>query len=396
MDMTNSDLGLPPCEAVNAMQRTLLRLQANLGLLPIILPWLFALPCLWISTVSQSGEPNDVLLGLPRQQPALQKEHVDPLAALGRRIFFDRNLSADRTISCATCHIPQNALADGLPVSRGTANQSGARNAPSLINVRFNESLFWDGRRTKLEEQALDPLLNPLEHGLNDTENLLIRIGNDPVYVASFQQLFDAVPNPVQPTHIGMALASFERTLNAAGSPFDRYYIGGDKTALPENAIRGLELFRGRAKCDSCHTIKNDHALFSDGQFHRLSAGSGNSSQSLATVTTRLVDARRSGRSLDHTILNDPDIAELGRFVVTLDPNDIGKFRTPSLRNVSVTGPYMHNGQIKTLEEAVELEIYYRGVENGFPLILTLQERADLIAFLISLTSPYINQLATQ
>ncbi len=343
-----------------------------------------------LSIHSAAGEDH-VLLGLPPMTSA-QNATDGKQIELGRKLFFDRRLSASGTVSCASCHQPGHALSDGLPVSRGDRGQTGTRNAPSLINVRFNNSFFWDGRRATLEEQAIDPFLNPREHGLRGRSELLERIKKDPAYVHAFFETYRLSAGAIEIKHVTQAIAGFERTLAAGDSPFDRYYYKGEKRALSESAARGLAIFQGRAKCASCHVIGNEHALFTDFEFHSLSVGTQAIEQRLVEITTKLVASRAGGKSLDQTITNDRDIAELGRFAVTLKPADIGKFRTPSLRNVAVTGPYMHNGSVKTLEEAVELEVYYRGVENGYPLILTLQERDDLIAFLRSLTSPHLNR----
>jgi len=169
---------------------------------------------------------------------------------------------------------------------------------------------------------------------------------------------------------------------------FDRYQYGQDSKALSAGAQRGLALFRGRAKCSDCHVIGKDYALFTDNDFHSVNIGLQRIAPRLAELTTRLVKARQVGASLDQTVLSEEDLAELGRFAVTLKPADIGKFRTPSLRNVALTAPYMHDGSVATLEAAVEMELYNRGTDMGRPLILTPQERSDLVALLQSLSSP--------
>lgn len=207
-------------------------------------------------------------------------------------------------------------------------------------------------------------------------------------YPALFREVFGLAAADIRPAHVGQALAAYERTLVAGNSPFDRYAYGHDKTALTPSAVRGLELFRGRANCVACHSIDATSALFTDNRFHSLSVGMAGLSDRLPALTTAIARAKEAGGSLDRLVLDAQDVANLGRFVHTLEPADIGKFRTPSLRNAALTAPYMHDGSVATLREAVELEIYYRGAEAGRPLVLTPREKDDLVAFLEALTSP--------
>ncbi len=333
-------------------------------------------------------------LGLPVLPAAVAASPT--MAALGRTLFFDKRLSADGRISCASCHQPERAFSDGRALAQGIGGRLGTRNTPTLLNAAFNTSQFWDGRRVTLEEQALDPFVQPREHGLSSHRALLDRLRRDGAYLKAFRAAFprDAATNAganagaIQIEHVGRALASFERTLSAAGSPFDRYRYQGEESALAPAAKRGLLLFQGRAQCASCHVIGPENAIFTDNQFHGLSVGLSRIAQRLPALTTGLVQMRGQGKPLDQAVLSDEDVAELGRFAVTLQPADIGKFRTPSLRNVALTAPYMHDGSIATLEEAVELEIYYRSAESGHPLILTPLEKADLLEFLRALDSP--------
>ena len=307
---------------------------------------------------------------------------------LGKKLFFDKRLSQDGTMSCASCHQPERSFSDGLVLAKGIGQRLGTRNTPSLLNVAFNQSQFWDGRRPDLESQALDPFVNRREHGLRDETELIEILRGDGEYLVDFHAAFPNSPNAINVINVARALASFERTLLAGNSAFDRYSFKGDKAALSPAAVRGLALFQEGARCSTCHTIERTHALFSDGQFHSLSIGLHRLSPVLAGITTRLVRAKENGASLDQAVLGDEDIAELGRFSVTLNPPDIAKFRTPSLRNVAETAPYMHNGSVATLEEAVELELYYRNTQAGKPLVLTPREKADLVEFLKSLSSP--------
>jgi len=310
------------------------------------------------------------------------------LIALGQRLFFDQRLSIDGARSCASCHVPNQFFSDGIRVSKGVGDRLGTRNAPSLLNVAYNTSQFWEGRDPTLESQATRPLTNPREMGMPDEAAVLDVIEQDARYVKEFQRAFGATDGTAASIErVAQALAAYQRTLNAGDSAFDRYAFGGDKKALSASAVRGLNLFRGEARCATCHTIERDHALFTDNEFHALSVGMERIGGHLAQLTTQLASQKLKGVPLDQIILSNDDFAELGRFAVTLDPKDIGKFRTPSLRNVAETGPYMHDGSVPTLLQAVDYEVYYRSNEQGRPLLLTPMERQDLIAFLEALTT---------
>jgi cytochrome c peroxidase len=328
------------------------------------------------------------LRGLPLVKDEKTQQSPD-LVALGKQLFFDKRLSANGTVSCATCHVPEKAFSDGKPLAVGINGQLGTRNSPSLLNVKFNTSFFWDGRQDTLENQALDPILNPREHGLNDLNNILGIIKNDSAYQALFSVAFPKDESAPSSRQVAIAIGAFERTLVAANSPFDRYYFDGDQNAINAAAKRGMKLFQGSAKCVSCHSFDKQSALFTDNQFHQLGIGTSKIANDLPELTKRIVKLKEQNLSLDSSILHDIKLAELGRFAVTMRPLDIGRFRTPSLRNVAHTAPYMHDGSIPTLAEAVELELYYRSTEIGYPLILTPAEKDDLVQFLESLTSPF-------
>jgi len=334
----------------------------------------------WYEAAARDPDP---MLGLPASVTRIQGA-PPATAALGKRLFFDTRFSADAKVSCATCHQPDRAFSDGKPVATGTEGRAGTRNAPSLINAAFLTTLFWDGRRRTLEEQARDPFVNPNEHGLADEAQLLDVIARDPAYRQQFADAFAADDAVVDIDHVTRAIAAFVRTLVAGNSPFDRYYFGGDASALSASAINGLAIFRERGQCANCHRMEKDHALFTDHDFHTLAVGLDRISGRLAQIVKR---APVPGDGLDRAVLADVEVAELGRFLVTGKPSDIGKFRTPSLRNVALTAPYMHDGSIATLEQTVEREIYYRGLEANRPLVLTTQQKRDLVEFLRSLTS---------
>lgn len=354
-------------------------------------PWLTICSLVLIcSTTPIPSQATDAHLGLPPVVTPAENPTTPAKIALGQSLFFDKRLSRDGSTSCASCHQPQHAFSDAQPLAKGIAKRVGTRNTPSIINVAFNTSQFWDGRRITLESQALDPLINPNEHGLQDVTAVLNLLRRDRQYIKAFRTAFDIGPNGIRAEHVGQAMASFERSLIAGNSAFDRFAYKNEKSSLSPSAARGLALFQGSAQCANCHTIGKRDALFADNQFHSLSIGLKRIEHRLPEITMRLVQARQQGANLDQTVLSNEDIAELGRFAVTLAPTDIGKFRTPSLRNVALTAPYMHDGSVATLEEAVEMEIYYRSAEAGRPLILTPIEKTDLVEFLKALTSPEI------
>lgn len=343
--------------------------------------WLCCIASVLI-TVARAAAP----LGLP-------SDTEDPgraLAQLGSRIFTDKRLSIDGSMSCSTCHVTDRSFMDGLVTARGLRGQSLTRNTPSLVNVRFEKRLFWDGRATDLVAQIRSPLLGPKEHALPDERAAADIVRRDPAYVSEFQRILGVNGHDLSFREVAMALVAYERTLLAGNSPFDRYLYGHDLKAMTPAAVRGLGLFRDKAQCESCHRIGETFALFTDSDFHASPIGLPESVLSqLGTLAAR-VAALRSKQDeigLNSLIASDPNVGALGRFVVTLDPKDIGRFKTPSLRNVSLTGPYMHDGSVATLSSAIELELYSRSEQN-YPLVLTEDERADLLQFLNALSSP--------
>ena len=336
---------------------------------------------------------GEVPLGLPPVPIPADNPQSPEKIALGKRLFEDQRFSGDGTISCATCHDAGKAFADGETTADGINKLKGTRNSPTVINAAFYEAQFWDGRRSSLEEQAKDPFLNPIEHGLTSHDQILETIRKDASYHASFRSAFGTEPKNITIDHVVKAIASFERTVISGDSPFDRYLYGGDKTAMSESAIRGLEIYRTKGRCQDCHTIGQTNATFTDNKFHNLGVGFKRIESRVMQVANSFRKAKQEGKDIDKSVLGDKEISELGRFVVTLRPSDIGGFKTSTLRNIAVTAPYMHDGSLQTLEEVVEL--YNKGGEkNPFldsgirPLNLTDQEKADLVAFMKSLTSP--------
>jgi cytochrome c peroxidase len=268
-------------------------------------------------------------------------------------------------------------------VARGTGGQSGTRNTPSLVNEAFFTTFSWEGRNTTLETQTIDPFVNSREQGLPSHAALSRLIESDPEYDGALQRIkWHKLQDRVART--GWALACFVRSLFEADSAFDQSIRKDEASALSEAQRRGLQLFRGRARCATCHLIEGQVPSFTDNEFHAVHI-----EEQLRRKVPELVALVKAVplSTLTELIVSQPDVAALGRFLVTLDPADIGRFRTPSLRNVSITGPYMHDGSVATLALAVEREVYYRSLEVSRPISLTPSERDDLVAFLDSLTS---------
>lgn len=304
---------------------------------------------------------------------------------LGRMLFFDPKLSGDKWISCASCHQPGLVFSDGRAHAKGVHKRTGVRNTPSLLDVAQQRSMFWDGRRAGLEQQALDPLLNSAEHGLADNAELLEKLRADPRYQAAFESAYGIPLRQVRVDDVARALAAYERTLVSGPNAFDRF-LAGQADALSPAARRGWAVFDQQAQCTRCHVADAQRPLFTDHRFHVFAPGAQQLARKLPDLRFRLAELHREGGVFNDKVLADPDVSEAGRFVFTLDLADLASFKTPSLRNVALTAPYMHNGSVATLAEAVDLELQYRGEVVGRPVVLSASERDDLLAFLQALT----------
>jgi cytochrome c peroxidase len=332
-------------------------------------------------------------LGLP-PLPAPRPAWVE----LGRQLFFDRGLSVNGTLSCAMCHVPaQGFTVNEMRTAVGMAGVSLRRNPPTLLNVAFAPSLFLDGRAPTLEAQALAPLVHAEEMANLDLESVMRRIRARPAYRRPFVQAFGS-PRPT-PARVAQALAAYERSLVAADSPFDRWRYGGDANALSPIARRGFEVFQERG-CDACHLSGAQHAVFSDGQFHNTGVQARSDAHRNAPARVTLVPGLEAHLDVDTLQrIGVPDATDLGRFEVTGRSADTRAFRTPSLRNVALTAPYMHDGSLATLDAV--LEHYARGGTPADPaqdsrvrpFALDASDRAALLAFLDALTSPAVPSL---
>lgn len=272
---------------------------------------------------------------------------------LGWFLFFDKRLSRNSTIACASCHLPEKGFADGRAVATGINNLKGTRGALAIVNRVYGSAQFWDGRAPTLEDQSIEPFVTATEHGFTDHDEMIAKMRQISGYQKLFQRVFG---REIVISDVGKALASFQRTILSGNSPVDQFDIGGDETALSESARRGLSLFKRKARCGFCHSGFN----MTEDKFRNVGIGW------------------------------DTNTVDLGRYMVTNNPEDRGAFKTPTLREVGRTAPYMHDGRFKTLEEVVE---FYDqgGIKNPYlddqliPLELTEQEKKDLVAFLKSL-----------
>ena len=351
---------------------------------------------LGVSTLAQATTP----LGLPPVPVPADNPQSPAKVLLGERLFNDKRLSSTGEIGCVSCHDPALAFTDSPKrVSVGVKSLTGTRNAPTVINAAFMKSMFWDGREPDLENQSHQPFVNPVEGGLADHGPLLTTVRADPAYVAAFQAVFGKTGEAITMTEVGQAIASFERTLVAGDSAFDRYYYAGDRQALTEQQQRGLELFLAKGRCVSCHVIEQDQALFTDSEFHNVGVGINQIQDQVPRLAGAFLAAKHAGADVDVTVLTDPKASELGRFAVGEDIATVGAFKTPTLRNIARTAPYMHDGSLKTLREVIvhynlggktdEAQTVNPYLSGGIrPLGLTDQEIDDLVAFLESLTSP--------
>lgn len=291
----------------------------------------------------------EVPLGLlPLRFPA-DNPYTAEKRELGRLLYYDKRLSADGTVACASCHAPEHAFTDGQPVSSGIRGQKGGRSAPTVFNRAYSLAQFWDGRAKSLEEQAAGPIANPIEMG-NTHDAMVKTMQGIPGYRALFKKAFGKEEFGVD--EITKAIATYERTVLSGNSPYDRYKAG-NKNAMNTAQVRGMDIYFNKAKCDQCHEGINLTA----NSYHNLGVGA------------------------------DKPTPDVGRYEVTKKDADWGAFKTPTLREIARTAPYMHDGSIATLEEVIEY--YDRGGtpnknldERMKPLKLTAAEKKDLVEFL--------------
>ena len=343
--------------------------------------------------------PSDAL---PSDDPLVNVARIE----LGKKLYFEPLLSIDGTVSCATCHDVTRGFGDALSTSEGVdkdgQKQFGTRNAPTTMNVAVYHFMFWDGRSPSVEHQAMQPIVNPVEMGMPiDEATIIAKIKDNAEYKELFQKAYGA---DVNYKNIGDAIAAFERTLVFMDNPFFDYLKAKENTPAGQNgpmreeidgfdrdAYAGWILFNREGRCASCHQISPTNPLGTDNKFHNIGVAAKHQNfESMAAEALHRLADDSSDAALDELALTT-DLGELGRFVVTKNPTDMGAFRTPMLLNVGMTGPYMHDGSMETLWDVIDH--YNKGgepnryLDGGIePLNLTDKQVDQLVAFLFSLT----------
>ena len=338
-------------------------------------------------------------LGLPAVTSQLDPAEID----LGRQLFFDRRLSKNETLSCAMCHIPEQGFTQNeLATPVGHLGKGVRRNVPSLYNVAFAEALFLDGREQSLEAQIWSPLLAENEMANESREAMLAKLASNDFYRKRFAEIF---AEGLTESTLGRALAAYQRALLSGDSPFARWYFGREELptkkgsgaeGYPALAARGFAVFQGKG-CAACHRINDSSALFTDGQFHNTGTGYLRAGRALRPPLVQLAPGIFVVPTIDaetETFTDD------GRYEVTGREADKWRYRTPSLRNVALTGPYMHDGSIATLESVVA---FYAEGGGGDPaqdprtrsIQLTQSDQEALVAFLMTLTSSHVDVLVS-
>lgn len=360
-----------------------------------------------VALAQRRGQPADLfkwarqpVLGLPPVPAPADNPLTREKIALGRKLFYDRRLSLNQTFSCAMCHIPEQGFTSQEQATAiGIEGRTVRRNAPTLYNVAYLTRLFHDGRESSLENQVWGPLLAANEMGNPSVGAVLDKLKALPDYRGLFERAFRRGPSM---DTVGQALASYQRTLIAGDSPFDRWRYGRKADALSPAARQGYALFTGKAGCSQCHLIGPRDALFTDHQLHNTGVGYAESLRpepartrvQVAPGVAFEVDAARIGQ------VAEPKPGDLGRYEITQNPADRWRYRTPTLRNIALTAPYMHHGGMASLRAVVEF--YNRGgVANENldpriePLNLSAEEMDALVLFLESLTGRHISVLVS-
>jgi cytochrome c peroxidase len=352
------------------------------------------------------NQPSDkpiLSLGLPEMEHPQDNLPSAAKVALGRKLFMDRRLSHNNTISCGMCHVPEQGFTSNeLATAVGIEGRSHRRNSPTIFNVGYYKFLFHDGRELTLEDQVVGPLLAFNEMGNPSIGYVLDKIKRFEDYAGMFESAFGG---GVTLERVGHAIAAYERTLISGNSRFDQWRFGGDANALTKQEQDGFDLFIGKGGCIACHTINDKTALFTDQSFHNTGIGWARNNKVMKkeykgdTFPVQLapgvvVDVKHE---LIENSTEKPE-NDVGRFEITEDPEDSWKYKTPSLRNLTVSSPYMHDGSLSTLEAVVAF--YNRGGDDNpekdvlmIPLGMSADEQSALVAFLKSLTGENIKTL---
>ena len=361
-----------------------------------------------LALAARRGEPIDLLahaerprLGLPPLPVPADNPLTPAKVELGRKLFFDRRLSLNGTISCGMCHVPEQGFTNNeLATAVGIEGRTVRRNTPTLLNVGYRARLFHDAREDRLEHQVWAPLLAANEMGNPSVGAVLAAIRAAPDYRGRFEAAFPERGLAIET--VGMALASYERTLVSGDSAFDRWYYGGETEAIGDAAQRGFALFVGKADCARCHSVGAEAAPFTDGALHNTGVGY-RAAMEVRPALRRIQVAPGQWLDVPGEIVDrvsEPRPSDIGRYEVTQDPEDRWKYLTPTLRDVARTAPYMHDGSLATLRDVVE---FYNGggipnpnLEPGLrPLNLDDDEIDALVAFLLTLTGEDVGKLVS-
>lgn len=345
--------------------------------------------------VEQLGLPD--MVHPPDNLPTKEK------IALGRKLFMDRRFSHNNTISCAMCHVPEQGFTvNELATAVGIEGRTNRRNAPTILNVGYLNRLFHDGREYTLENQVIGPIVAFNEMGNPSVGYVIEKIHTLPDYKGMFEAVFGG---PANIERFSQAIGAYERTLVSGNSKFDQWYYAKNKNALNQTEINGFKIFTGKGNCIACHSITNEAALFTDQSFHNTGIGWARNNEVVngvhesATFPVRLapgVVVQVANNQVEKA--SEKPQNDVGRFEITEDPKDSWSYKTPSLRNVAITAPYMHDGSLRTLEEVVEF--YNKGGEDNpykdpllKPLNLSADEMKALVSFMKALTGSNVKQL---
>jgi len=351
---------------------------------PVLLMF-FTLSALLLPSTSMA----DPLLGM-RAAPTLDETEVE----LGKRLFFDRRLSFNGTLSCAMCHIPEQGFAQNqLATPVGFKGRTVKRNSPTLLNVAYRKVLFFDGREFTLQNQVWSPLLSAREMGNVSIGSVIERLQQLDDYANVFRQVYG---EDITASNIGAALAAYEETLIAAGSPFDQWYFGKSDSAVSDEVKNGFALFI-RHGCAQCHTVDANQGQFTDDDFHNTGIGFARTMQD-PIRGTRIIKLAETISIETAASFESDNLNDLGRYEMTGRAGDRWKYRTPTLRNISLTSPYMHDGSLSSLEDVISFYanggVPNEGLDDKIkPLNLTPADISQLVLFLQSLTSPHIQDL---
>lgn len=349
-----------------------------------------------LHTAVAAGPGRGPQLGLPPVPVPHDNKATRAKIDLGRKLFMDRRLSHNNTFSCGMCHVPEQGFTSHeLGTAIGLEGQTIRRNSPTIYNVAYVEQLFHDGREFSLENQAWGPLLATNEMSNPSIGYVVEKIRVMPDYRGLFEKAFG---RGVDMLGVGQALAVYQRMFVSGNSRFDRWYYGGKRDALDARERAGFEVFMGKGACATCHTVGKRSALFSDNRFHNTGIGYARSMGIQTSYKVQLAPGVHIQVKEEDLKSFEPTLPDVGRYEVTLDPADRWAYRTPILRNVALTQPYMHDGSLATLEEVVE---FYDqgGIDNEDkspllrPLELTAEEKAALVAFLKTLTGANVEAL---